>query len=152
MIASRSPRTALRSRSSDTPRRSAASSVTTRANGVTGVAPDCVLGHGDERLVPVERPRARHQLEQDEPQAVDVARHRHRLAAQALGTRVLQRERLGAGEVQVGSGQLGGAEIEQLRPAVGDEDVARLQIEMDDQVATTAPRRRPQEQAQPLTD
>ena len=78
---------------------------------------------------------------------VDIGGRRDRLAEHLLGRGVFARHhrRLRAGEPGLGSGfeQLGDAEIEQLHGAfVGDQDVGRLEIAMDDEIAVRVGDRR----------
>jgi hypothetical protein len=85
------------------------------------------------------RPHRGEQLEEHDTQRVDVGGRRHRVAGELLGGGVVgseRRPRRGVGGAAVGRvEQLGDAEVEQLHPAVAaDQDVARLQVAMDDEV------------------
>ena len=83
---------------------------------------------------------SRQQPVQQHAQGIDVARDRHRLAADLLRARRLQRERAVAGPRLVSRRearleQLGDAEVQELRRAVRrDQDVARLEVPVDDEV------------------
>ncbi|HEY0178894.1 MAG TPA: hypothetical protein VGC30_04575 [Dokdonella sp.] len=84
-------------------------------------------------------PLAGQQFEQQHAERVDVGRGRHRLAAELFGRRVVRRERCDGEFGRAWRGrveQLRDAEVEQLHGAGGvDEDVGRLQVAVDDQVA-----------------
>jgi hypothetical protein len=91
---------------------------------------------------PLVRPLPRQHLEQQDAQRVDIRGGRHGLALRLFGARVFGRHHLrpghrprGVGRI-VGRQQLGDAEVEQAWRAVGGhQDVAGLQVAMDDQVA-----------------
>ena len=111
---------------------------TTRAMSATRAAGDAV------------RPPAGEQLVEQHAQRVDVGGGGHRLAAHLLGAGVLGRHQLqpGRGRRQrlpghLGIEQLGDAEVEQLGHAVlGDQDVGRLDVAVDDQVLVRVLHRR----------
>ena len=80
------------------------------------------------------------EVEENDAQTVDVGRGRDRLAFDLFGAGVLRRQRAElrdvAGVFRVGVEQFGDAEVEQLRlPAFVDEDVRRLEVAVDDEVA-----------------
>ncbi len=87
------------------------------------------------------RPTAGQDLVEQHTEGIDVARRRHRLAADLLGARVLGRHhrqhrggRRGVG-VDPDRQQPGDAEVEELRRAVRrDQDVVGLQVAVDDEV------------------
>ncbi len=87
---------------------------------------------------------------------VNVGRDRDRLAAELFGGRILRRHRADAlrrhRTEAFFADQFGDAEIEQFRmPVAGDDDVRRLDVAMDDEVAMRVRQRagHPQHQAQP---
>jgi hypothetical protein len=84
----------------------------------------------------VARAHAGQQLVQHDAQRIDVGRGRHRVAAQLFRRGIVRGQQLRLGRVLVAGGeQLGDAEVEQFRRAVGgDEDVRRLQVAVHDQV------------------
>ena len=79
-------------------------------------------------------PAPREQLEQDDPEAVDVGRGRRQLAPRLLGAEVVDRPERRARQRQRGLGQRpGDPEVGDLHPALaGHEDVAGLDVAMDE--------------------
>ena len=99
------------------------------------------MSSGRLRLSAV-RQLAGQQLVQHDAERIDVAYRRHGLAAHLLRARVIRRHHaqpiIVAGDLAriARLQELGDAEVEQLRHAVGaDQDVRRLQVAMDDGAA-----------------
>ena len=82
------------------------------------------------------RQRAGEQAEQQQPECIDIGRGRDLAAAQLLGRGVGDGQLRGGRPAAAAVDQLGDAEVEQLGFAlVVDQDVARLDVAMHDQVA-----------------
>ena len=123
--------------------------------GIEVVASQDCAGGGGRRLLEdglgelvwrrtfvAERMAIREQLEEKDPEGVDVARRGHGLATDLLGAGVGRghQARVRAREVEARlagpvTEELGDAEVEQLGPPLAvHEDVGRLQVAMDDEV------------------
>ena len=97
--------------------------------------PDGPLNHGGHGCC-LARPGTGQQFKQNPAQRVDVAQCGYGFIAQLLGTGVGRRGHDGGGQQAVWLDEFRGAKVQQLDRAVrGDENIGRLQIEMDNQVA-----------------
>ena len=121
------------------------------------------LEPGQRSLVIAERPPAGEQLEEQQAEGIDVGRGGDRLAGELLGAGIFGRREaqrrarlpqpLGAGRFRVE--ELGDAEVEQpYLAALGQQDVGRLEIAMDDEVNMGVVHRLADllEQGQPLAE